>query len=209
MASTSAKQSGGNPNNDGGVIIQAGNVSENLTDLSIIGNLPSVPAYGTVVVQDTPSAPLDYTDPHGVTKAKSTGTFAYTPAPGTNFLVRGGGDNASSINGVSSPALSGVLGIPGGAAGFMTNKNLKSTQVGTYATRTFNVLATPSSGNFPGLTRGTDAGTAVTYSSTSGNYPAVDDAATTSRTVPGELTYMFGSTVPTRNTAYKAKDSNE
>ena len=209
MASTSAKQAGGNPNNDGGVVVQAGNVSENLTDLSIRSNLASVPAYGTAPTQDTPSAPFDYVDPHGVTKAKSTGTFAYTPSPGTNFLLRAGGDNASSINGVSSPALSGVLGIPGGATEAVVNKLLKSTQVGTYATSTFNVLATPSSGNFPGLTRGTGAGTAVTYNATSGNYPAVDDAATTSRAVPGELTYRFGAALPTRNVAYKAKDSNE
>ncbi len=73
----------------------------------------------------------------------------------------------------------------------------------------FNVLAVPSSGNFPGLTRGTGAGTAVTYVATSGNYPAVDDAASTSRAVPGELTYRFGAALPTRNVAYKAKDSNE
>lgn len=209
MPSTSAKQSGGNPNNDGGVIIQAGDVSQNLTDLSIRSTSESRPGYGSVVVENVPTAPLNFTDPHGVTKAKSSGTFAYTPAPGTNFLFMGGGDNASSINGVSSPALSGILAIPGGSVGQVINKNIKSTQVGTYATRRFNVLATPSSGNFPGLTRGTNAGTAVTYVATSGNYPAVDDAATTSRAVPGELTYRFGSALPTRNVAYKAKDSNE
>jgi hypothetical protein len=121
----------------------------------------------------------------------------------------GGGDNASSINGVSSPALSGILGIPGGSAGQVVNKNLKTTQVGSYATTKFNVLATPSSGNFPGLTRGTGAGTAVTYQATSGVYPAVDDAASPSRAVPGELTYRFGAALPTRNVGYKAKDVAE
>jgi len=192
-------------NNDGGVVIQAGAVSENLTDLSIRTNLALVKSYGTAVVQDTPSAPLDYTDPHGVTKVKSAGTFAYTPAPGTDFLLRNAGDNATNINGSASTALL----IPGGATEYVVNKNLKTTQVGSYATTKFNLLATPSSGVFPGLTRGTGAGTAVTYQSTSGNYPAVDDAATLSRTVPGELTYMFGAYLPTRNVAYKAKDSNE
>lgn len=207
MASTSAKQAGGNPDNNGGIVLQAGNVDTNLmTDLSIRGNLASIPAYGTVVVQDTPSAPSNFTDPHGVTKAKSAGTFAYTPSYGGGFLLMAAGDtNAGTINGTSST----VLTIPGGAAGQVINKNLKTTQMGTYATRTFNVLAVPSSGNFPGLTKGTGAGTAVTYVATSGNYPAVDDAATTSRSVPGELTYRFGSALPTRNVAYKAKDSNE
>lgn len=206
MASTSAKQSGGNPNNDGGVVVQAGDVSENLTDLSIRSNLAANPEYGTKVVQDTPSAPLNYTDPHGVTKANSTGTFAYTPPAGSEFLLMAAGDtNAGKINGSSST----LLTIPGGATEAVINKNLKTTQTGTYATREFNVLALPSSGNFPGLTRGTGAGTAITYRATSGNYPAVDDAATTSRAVPGELTYRFGAALPTRNVAYKAKDSNE
>lgn len=192
--------------NDGGVVLQGGDVSENLTDLSLRTNLATNPEYGTKVTVDTPSAPFDYTDPHGVTKAKSAGTFAYTPPAGSEFLLMAAGDtNAGKINGTASTLLS----TPGGATEAVINKNLKSTQVGTYATRTFNVLATPSSGNFPGLTRGTNAGTAVTYVSTSGNYPAVDDAATISKAVPGELTYRFGAALPTRNVAYKAKDSNE
>lgn len=204
MASTTV--SGAGKRNDGGVVLNAGAVSENLTDLSLINNAADVPGYGTVVVQDTPSAPLNYTDPHGVTKAKSSGSFAYTPPAGSEFILMAAGDtNAGKINGTAST----LLTVPGGAEGQIINKNLKTTQVGTYATREFNVLAVPSSGNFPGLTRGTGAGTAVTYTSTSGNYVAIDDAATTSRAVPGELTYMFGSVIPTRNVAYKAKDSNE
>jgi hypothetical protein len=206
MASTSAKQAGGSSNNDGGTVLQGGNVTENLTDLSLISNSEDKPTYGSVVVQDTQSSPATYSDPHGVTKAKSAGTFAYTPPAGSDFLLMAAGDtNAGKINGTASTLLS----IPGGVAGAVINKNLKTTQAGTYATRAFNVLATPSSGNFPGLTRGTGAGTEVTYRATSGNYPAIDDAATTSRAVPGELTYRFGSPLPTRNVAYKAKDSNE
>lgn len=204
MASTTV--SGTTVRNDGGIVLQGGAVSENLTDLSLMNNLADVAAYGTVVVADTPSAPLNYTDPHGVTTVKSGGTFAYTPPAGSEFLLVGAGDtNAGKINGTAST----LLTIPGGAVGQVINKNLKTTQVGTYATKEFNVLAIPSSGNFPGLTRGTGAGTAVTYASTSGNYPAIDDAATTSRAVPGELTYRFGAALPTRNVAYKAKDSNE
>jgi hypothetical protein len=193
-------------NNDGGVVLNGGAVSENLTDLSLINNLADVPGYGTVVTEDTPTAPNNFRDPHGVTRAKEGGTFAYTPPAGSEFLLMAAGDtNAGKINGSSST----ILTIPGGATEAVVNKNLKTTQFGSYATRTFNVLATPSSGNFPGLTRGTGAGTAVTYRATSGNFPAVDDAASTSRAVPGELTYRFGSWVPTRNVAYKAKDSNE
>ena len=205
MASQKANNS--NPfKNDGGVVLQAGDVSENLTDLSVRSNLESKPGYGSVVVEDTPSAPLSFRDPHGVTKAKSDGTFAYTPPAGSDFLLMSAGDtNAGKINGSTSTALT----TPGGAEGQIINKNLKTTQLGSYATRTFNVLAVPSSGNFPGLTRGTGAGTAVTYVATSGAYPAVDDASSPTRAVPGELTYRFGAALPTRNVAYKAKDSNE
>jgi hypothetical protein len=204
MASTTV--SGAGTRNDGGIVLNGGAVSENLTDLSLINNLADVPGYGTVVTQDTPSAPNNFNDPHGVTKVKSAGTFAYTPPAGSEFLLMAAGDtNAGKINGTSST----ILTIPGGVTGSVVNKNLKTTQGGTYATKTFNVLAVPSSGNFPGLTRGTGAGTAVTYPSTSGNYPSVDDAATLSRAVPGELTYRFGAALPTRNVAYKAKDSNE
>ena len=205
MASQKANDS--NPfKNDGGIVLQGGAVSENLTDLSLINNLADVAAYGTVVVEDTPTAPLNFRDPHGVTKAKSAGTFAYTPPAGSDFLLMSAGDtNAGKINGSTST----VLTIPGGAEGQIINKNLKTTQLGSYATRTFNVLATPSSGNFPGLTRGTGAGTAVTYVATSGAYPAVDDAAAPSRAVPGELTYRFGAALPTRNVGYKAKDAAE
>ena len=204
MASTTV--SGTTIRNDGGIVLQGGAVSENLTDLSLMNNLADVSAYGTVVTEDTPAAPNNFRDPHGVTKVKSGGTFAYTPPAGSEFLLMAAGDtNAGKINGSSSS----LLTIPGGAVGQIINKNIKTTQFGTYATRAFNVLAVPSSGNFPGLTRGSGAGTAVTYASTSGNYPAVDDAATTSRAVPGELTYRFGAALPTRNVAYKAKDSNE
>jgi hypothetical protein len=203
----SQKAVSANPyNNDGGIVLQGGAVSENLTDLSLINNAADVAAYGTVVVQDTPSAPLNFTDPNGVTKAKSAGTFAYTPPAGSDFLLMAAGDtNAGKINGSAST----LLTIPGGAEGQIVNKKLKTTQVGTYATKEFNVLALPSSGNFPGLTRGTGAGTAITYRATSGNFPAVDDAASSTRAVPGELTYRFGAALPTRNVAYKAKDSNE
>jgi len=194
-------------NNDGGVVLNGGAVSENLTDLSLINNMSDVEAYGTVVVADAQSSPATFSDPKGVTKARSSGTFAYTPPAGSDFLLMAAGDaNAGKINGSASS----LLTVPGGVTEAVVNKNLKTTQVGTYATRRFNVLALPSSGNFPGLTRGTGAGTAVTYVAPSGNgaAPATDDAASSTRAVPGELTYRFGAILP-NNDNYKAKDSNE
>lgn len=192
--------------NNGGTIIQAGATDSGvLSDLSIRKNAGTFQEYGTKVVADTPTAPFGFNDPHAVIRARSTNPFAYTPPPGSGYLLIAAGDNASTIGGSGST----VLSIPGGAVGQIINKSLKTTQFGTYATRAFNVLAAPSSGNFPGLTRGTDAGSGVTYQSTSGVFPAVDDAASPTRAVPGELTYRFGAALPTRNVAYKAKDSAE
>jgi hypothetical protein len=193
--------------NNGGSVINAGATDSGvLSDLSLIKNLGSgLQAYGTSVFSDTPTAPLSFNDPRGVIKARSVNPFAYTPPAGSGYILLAAGDNASTIGGSGTT----VLNIPGGATEAVINKNLKTTQFGSYATRTFNVLATPSSGNFPGLTRGTGAGTAVTYRATSGNFPAVDDAASATRAVPGELTYRFGAALPTRNVAYKAKDAAE
>lgn len=194
--------------NNGGVIIQAGATDSGVItfDLSIIKSAGSgVEFYGASVFPDTPTAPFGFNDPRGVTRARSTNPFAYTPPVGSGYILLAAGDNASTIGGSGST----VLTIPGGVTEARINRNLRTTQVGTYATRTFNVLANPSSGNFPGLTRGTNAGTAVTYQATSGVFPAVDDAASPTRAVPGELTYRFGAASPTRNVAYKAKDTAE
>jgi hypothetical protein len=194
--------------NNGGVVVQAGNTSGTVVSNLAVKSLNSSTnnAYGTKVITDTAVAPFDYTDPHGVIKAKTSGTFAYTPAAGTNFLLRAAGDNASKVNNSAST----LLNIPGGARTVSLNGLTKTTKVGTYATHKFDVLAVPSSGNFPGLTRGTGAGSAAPYvqaddGSTTTN---VDSATFPSRSVPGELTYMFGSKVP-KNDTYKAKSSYE
>jgi hypothetical protein len=192
--------------NNGGSIINAGATDSGiLSDLSLIKNLGSgLQTYGSSVFSDAPTAPLSFNDPRGAIRARGTNPFAYTPPAGSGYLLLAAGDNASTIGGSGTTMLG-----PGGATEAVINKNLKTTQLGSYATRAFNVLATPSSGNFPGLTRGTGAGTAVTYRATSGNFPAVDDASSPTRAVPGELTFRFGAALPTRNVAYKARDTAE
>jgi hypothetical protein len=198
--------SGNSYNNDGGTAIGLGNVSENLSDLSVRSVNSAVKYYGTTVFADAVPSPQPSGDPRGVTKVVSGGTFAYTPAPGTNFLLRAGGDtNCGNINGSSST----LLTIPGGAEGAQINALGKTSQAGTYATRVVNILARPSVYNFPGFTKGTGAGTSVTYARLTTDLAAgVDGAANDTRTLPGELTYMFGAIEPT-TVSYKAKDSNE
>lgn len=207
MASTTAKSGGGSVVNDGGSVVGAGNVPAGSPVTKVIGlnQLNTGSEYGSEVLVDTATG-ANFTDPHGVIKAKSAGTFAYTPAPGSNFLIRAAGDtNAGKVNGSSST----VLSVPGGVTNKSIHKLVKTVQYGTYATTQFNVLAVPSSGVVPGRTKGTNAGTAVNYvQADDGSSTASDDAASPTRSVPGELTYMFGAIVPKLDD-YKAKNSYE
>ena len=206
MSTTSAKSSGGSKKNNGGTLVAAGNASAsgpiaNILDLVEIN--ASKKSYGTVVAQDT-NGGASNADPHGVTKAKSSGTFAYTPAPGTNYLVRAAGDNASKVNNTTSTFLT----IPGGVTNKSINKKVSTYRIGAYSDAKFNVLAVPNGNVVPGRTKGTGAGSLSSYVQKDGTTTAIDDAATPTRSVPGELTYMFGAKKP-YSTSYKAKNTYE
>lgn len=206
MASTTAKGSGSTVNN-GGTIVGAGNVSADspVTKVIDINDLNTGREYGSKVVVNT-AVGNGTSDPQGVIKAVSSGTFAYTPPKGSNFLLRAAGDtNAGKVNGSSSS----VLSIPGGVSNVSIHKLVTTRQLGTYATASFNVLARPSTSVVPGRTKGTGAGTEVTYvQADDGSTAATDDAASPTRSVPGELTYMFGSVTPKQDD-YKARNSYE
>jgi hypothetical protein len=206
MSTTSAKSGGGSTKNNGGTLVAAGNASAsgpiaNVLDLVEINGSKS--SYGTVVTQDTNGGGAS-ADPHGVTKAKSAGTFAYTPAPGTNYLLRAAGDNASKVNNTTSTFLT----VPGGVTGKSINKKVSTYRMGAYSDAKFNVLAVPNGNVVPGRTKGTGAGSLSNYVQKNGSTTAIDDAATPTRSVPGELTYMFGAKMPL-STSYKAKNSYE
>ena len=207
MASTTAKGSGSTVNN-GGTVVGGGNVPSDspITKVIDINDLNTGSEYGSVVVVDTATG-ANFTDPHGVIKAKSAGTFAYTPAQGENFLLRAAGDtNAGKINNSSSS----VLTVPGGVTNVSIHKLVTTRQLGTYATASFNVLAVPSSGVVPGRTKGNNAGTLVEYvQADDGSTAASDDAASPTRSVPGELTYHFGALARPTTDEYKAKNSFE
>lgn len=207
MASTTAKNSGSTVNN-GGTIVNAGNVSADspVTKVLDLNDLNTGSEYGSKVVVNTATG-ANFTDPQGVIKAVSAGTFAYTPAKGTNFLLRAAGDtNAGKVNGSAS----NVLTIPGGVTNKSIHKLVTTRQMGTYATASFNVLAVPSSGVVPGRTKGTGAGSVVEYvQADDGSTAASDDAASPTRSVPGELTYHFGSLARPTTDDYKAKNSYE
>lgn len=206
MASTTAKGSGSTVNN-GGTVVNAGNVSADspITKGIDVKDLNTGTEYGSKVILKAATG-AEFTDPHGTIAAVS-GTFAYTPQAGTNYLLRGAGDtNAGKINNTSS----NVLTIPGGVSNVSIRKLVTTRQLGTYATTVFNVLATPSSGVVPGRTKGTGAGNLVEYVQVDdGTTAAIDDAASPTRAVPGELTYHFGALARPFNDVYKARDTAE
>lgn len=195
--------------NDGGTVVAAGTLSDSpMTKVINVNELATGSEYGSKVVTNDGSGG-EFTDPQGVIKAKTSGTFAYTPGKGENFLVVGAGDtNAGKINGTSST----VLTVPGGVSNAKVNqinKLLTTRKIGSYATASYNVLAVPSSGVVPGRVKGSGAGNLSSYVATSGDFPATDDAASPTRAVPGELTYHFGKIAQPYNDVYKAKDTAE
>jgi hypothetical protein len=194
--------------NNGGVIVQAGNVSTTVVDLSLI-NMDTGREYGSKVLIDTATGPFGYTDPNGVIAAKSGGTggFAYFPrGDDRNFIVRGAGDSASKVNNDVNTALT----IPGGVHTEGSIHKLTHThRLGSDATRAFNVYARPASGVFPGLTLGTGFGAESNFVQIDGSTAATDKAASPTRAVPGGLTFMFGALKKPTTVNYKAKDSYE
>jgi hypothetical protein len=212
MATTTAKSGGGSKVNRGGTVVGAGTLGSDspMTKVLNTKDLRTGTEYGSKVKADTSPGPNFY-DPHGVITAKASGTggLSYFPTrDDRNFLIRGAGSTgAGKINNDSST----LLTIPGGVSTDNTiNKMLVNHRVGAYSSTSFNVLAVPSSGVSPGRTKGANAGASFSYVATSGNgtVAGTDDAAATSRRVPGELTYMFGAKTP-KNMSYKAKDLYE
>ena len=214
MATTTAKGSGSTVN-DGGTVINGGNVSSDNPMTKVIGlnELETGSEYGSKVVSNDGTGG-QFSDPHGVTTAKAAGTggLAYFPdalAGERNFIVKAAGDSAGKIN---NDAVT-LLNVPGaeydGVGRDTIHKVVSTRKLGSYATATFNVLATPSSGVVPGRTKGSGAGNAANFVQMDGSTAATDDAATPTRSVPGELTYHFGGLGKATTADYKAKDSYE
>jgi hypothetical protein len=202
MASTTVNGSG--TRNNGGTIVNAGNVALNGPVTKVIGlnELHANADYGSKVVANDGTGGST-SDPMGVTKALSAGTLAYFPnaaAGERNFIVKCAGDSAAKINNIATD----MLNVPGaeydGVDRSSIHKLVTSRRIGSYADAAINILARPSTQVVPGRTKGTGAGNSTSF--------GVDDAATPTRAVPGELTYMFGAVNPV-SSDYKARDSYE
>ena len=209
MATTTAKGSGSTVNN-GGTVVNAGNVASNssITKVIAVKDLDTGTDSGAKVVAQGGTATDGYA---GVQTALGTGTLAYTPSSSDrNFIIRGAGDSAAKVNNSASNFLKVGSRAPQAYTGLYTV--LTGTTAGTM---TFDILKQPNStdaGNgvlHPGKSV-SGSGSATTFanpaSATSANTTAT--AVNPTRSVPGELTYMFGAKTPKQDD-YKARDAAE
>lgn len=188
--------------NNGGTVINGGNSSSPITNSVSLNEVSTQGDYGSQVKIRTPSD-TEFTDTPGVMKAKDSGTFAYNPEVGTNYIVRGAGDNASKINNTNTDALN-----VGGTAAVTVHKLVSTSKLGSYETAQFDLLATPSSGVAPNRTKGTGAGDLSSYVSTSGDFVAQDTAASSTRSNPGKITYHIGVPVNDDYTSREVAESD-
>ena len=164
-------------NNDNGTMKANGSSSSNVMDQvkTVVG---PVDAFGSKVVEDSVTV-VDYAG-----KSVSAGTFAYNNTKPISSLV------TTTIAGVAN---SSIL-TPGNDGDTVRSIN----KVETVRSRRF--TSAVRANKYNRVTNKFDAGFPVVAEDTL----ASDDAATPSRSVPGELTYMRGSTTP-YNDDYKAK----
>lgn len=214
--STTTATGGGSTVNDGGTIINAGNISADnpiTNSRSLVEVADGGTDYGSKVVKKNNPSSDDHA---GVIEAKglNSGTFAFAPnaqAGERNFLLRGAGtaDGNNEINNVSSDLMT-VVGSEFGIRQVNTVHSVVDTRLyGSGVDTTFNVLAAPSSDMVPGRTKGTGAGSDSNFVQMDGATAASDDAASPTRSVPGELTYHFGGLAAPTTDEYKARDSYE
>jgi hypothetical protein len=200
--------------NDGGVVVNGGAIASNgpmtvnksLTDMADGGT-----DYGSkVVAQDGTSG--DYAGV-SVAASGSAGGLAFYPNAQEgerNFLIVGAG-TAGGNNEINNTA-SSILTSPASEVGLRNvspmHLTVSTRQHGANSDAEYNLLARPSTAMVPNRTKGTGAGSAATYVNPVDGSSAVDSEIRPSRAVPGELTYMAGSTTPVTD-EYKAKDSRE
>jgi hypothetical protein len=145
------------------------------------------------------------TDSVGVAKAVSAGTLAFTPNA-TQWIVRGG-NVSTTIGGVANTVLAGAGYYSSSVITDNIHQLTKNTLVGS-GNGTFNFYARPSTDITPNYTKGAEAGNTLQFVKTDGTTAATDDAATPTRSVPGELTYRFGGPLPKQDD-YKARNTRE
>ena len=195
--------------NDGASLAQAGNADTTTGPITNSVTIRSMADdFGTsvgskVIANDGTGAAT--TDRAGVAKALSGGTLAYD-STATQWVMRGGGVTTTLSNVAYTD-----FATPGadynGAIKDSVHELVTTRRLGTEG-GTFDTYAVPSgfiAGNF---TKGANAGDVQNYVAPTGagTTTAVDNAATTSRAIPGELTYHYGGLAAPTTDEYKAKN---
>lgn len=200
----------GKAKNNGGTIVNGGNVASNSAFTKVIPLTTLADdvgqSFGSVVVANDGTG-ANTTDRAGVAKAVAAGTLAYQAKP-TEWVVRG---IATKLGGVANTVL---LNKGSEYDSSVLKDNIFQTThthaLGSGALMEINLLARPDGTINPAFTKPENAGYEVQFVKASGygTLAATDDAATPTRAVPGELTYRTGASLPT-SVAYKAKDAYE
>lgn len=196
---------------DGGTVIKAGNIASDSPITRALG-LNEIADdkgedFGSKVVAKTGTGGST-TDSAGIAKAVSGGTLAFN-ASATQWIMRGG-NVSTTIGGVSNDVLVSAGSDFNGAVRDNVHELLSTRAIGS-GNGTFDLYAVPSTEITPNYTKGAGAGDQISYVAPSGGgiHAASDDAATPTRSVPGELTYNFGALAKPTTDEYKAKNSFE
>jgi hypothetical protein len=197
--------------NDGGVVVNGGNIQADnpmTVSKSLATMADSGTGYGAVVVAKNGGSAADGA---GVQTAYAAGAggLAYFPSEG-QFILKGAGDTSAQLNNSASSIVSTPASEVRLRAVNTVHKVVDTKLHGAYSDAEFNVLAAPSPAFVPGRTKGSNAGADSNFVQTGdGATAATDDAASSTRAVPGELTYHFGGLAAPTTDEYKARDSYE
>ena len=151
------------------------------------------------------SKTLSTEDKAGVTKAFSAGEFAHEQSS-TEWLHLG--NNVTSLAGATNRAIASAGANWDGKEKDSIHQTVSTRQVGSGDLASFDFYAKPDGTMSPNYTRPANAGYKTTFVQADGTTAATDDAATPTRSVPGELTFRQGGALPV-NADYKARDTFE
>ncbi len=195
--------------NDDGTIMGAGNVSATGPITSDIGintladNVGETVIGSKVVTNDGTTGST--TDRAGLQEAASAGTLAFNPSPtGTRsetFVIHG---FTTKLSNVANTSILGGTRIGDGTYD-NTHGTIADRKLGTYD---IDIYARPSTQITPGTTI-TGGGGVNTYINPADGTDAVATEIFPTKTLPGELTYHWGSGAKPTTDDYKAKNANE
>jgi len=205
--------------NDGASLAQAGNANTTTGPITNSVTLISMADdFGTSIGSKIVANNADVGHPDGAATtdraglttaiASSGGTLAYN-STATQWVMRGGGVTTTLSNATYTD-----FATPGadynGVIKDSVHELVTTRRLGTEG-GTFDMYAVPSTQITPNFTKGANAGDVQNYVAPSGTggHTGVDNAATTSRAIPGELTYHYGGLAAPTTDEYKAKNVYE